>query len=89
MAAVQSFIAESNNRIKGYEQQIAKWDDVLPYEEMTLEDYKDMFPDKALDPLNRPTFWPHTPEEQLDYKRPDEAAAHWEGNVWLDHSSVH
>jgi hypothetical protein len=22
---------------------------------------------QALDPLNKPTFWPHTPEEQLDY----------------------
>lgn len=34
---------------------------------MTLEDFKEAFPDKALDPLNNPTFWPHTPEEQLDY----------------------
>lgn len=42
---------------------------------MTLEDVKDMFPDQALDPLNKPTFWPHNPEEQLDYKRPD-AEAH-------------
>ncbi|ODM75853.1 ATP synthase subunit d, mitochondrial [Orchesella cincta] len=35
---------------------------------MTLEDLKDMFPERALDPLNNPTFWPHNPEEQLDYK---------------------
>ena len=31
---------------------------------MTMEDYRDAFPEQALDPINRPTFWPHTPEEQ-------------------------
>jgi hypothetical protein len=34
---------------------------------------------QALDPLNKPTFWPHTPEEQLDYddsKAPQDAAHH-------------
>lgn len=35
---------------------------------MTMEMYKDLYPDEALDPINRPTFWPHTAEEQLDYK---------------------
>lgn len=34
---------------------------------MTMEDYKDAFPDKAVDPINKPTFWPHGPEDQLDY----------------------
>jgi F-type H+-transporting ATPase subunit d len=33
-----------------------------------MEDFKDAHPDLALDPLNKPTLWPHTPEEQLDYK---------------------
>lgn len=75
LQAAAAFIAASENRIKEAEAKIAKWDDVLPYEEMTLEDVKDMFPDQALDPLNKPTFWPHNPEEQLDYKRPD-AEAH-------------
>jgi hypothetical protein len=34
---------------------------------------------QALDPLNKPTYWPHTPEEQLDYsdpKVPQEEARH-------------
>lgn len=31
---------------------------------MTLEDFKDAHPDLALDPLNRPTIFPHFPEYQ-------------------------
>lgn len=41
---------------------------------MTMEDYADAFPDQALNP-NRPTFWPHNPEEQLDYVNPEKANA--------------
>lgn len=63
---IQAFVSASNGRIKELDAKIKKWDDVLPYEEMTLEDYKDAFPERALDMINRPTFWPHTPEEQLD-----------------------
>jgi len=73
---IKAFIAQSQTRIQQHQAEIAKWDDVLPFEEMTLEDLKDMFPERALDPLNNPTFWPHNPEEQLDYKKPDQAAAH-------------
>jgi len=72
---VKDFIQQSNVRIQNCQAEIAKWDDVLPYEEMTMEDVKDMFPDQTLDPLRRPTFWPHTPEEQLDYKNPEEGTA--------------
>jgi len=73
---IQKFVSESNARIASHKKQIAKWDDVLPYEEMTLEDYKDAFPEKALDPINRPTFWPHNAEEQLDYKEKDAPTPH-------------
>ncbi|OWR43063.1 H+ transporting ATP synthase subunit d [Danaus plexippus plexippus] len=40
-------------------------------EDITLEMYYDLYPNDALDPINRPTMWPHTPEEQLDYKPPE------------------
>ncbi len=33
---------------------------------MTMDDFKDAFPELALDPINRPTMWPHTPEEQIE-----------------------
>jgi len=68
---VAAFVAESKQRIQEYEAKIKKWDSVIPYEEMTMEDFKDAHPDVALDPINKPTFWPHTPEEQLDYKPPE------------------
>lgn len=35
---------------------------------MTMEDYRDSFPEEALDPINNPTFWPHTAEEQGENK---------------------
>lgn len=74
---IQAFIAGSNERIKVNQAGIAKWDDVLPFEEMTLEDFKDAFPEHSLDFINKPTFWPHTPEEQPGYKPPkDQVAAH-------------
>lgn len=41
---------------------------------MTMEDYRDAYPNEALDPINRPTFWPHNPEEQLDYVDPEKKA---------------
>lgn len=44
------------------------------FEDLTLEMYYDMFPQQAFDPVNRPTFWPHTPEEQPGYKTPEQKA---------------
>lgn len=42
---------------------------------MTMEDFRDAHPDIAIDPLNKPTFWPHNAEEQLDYVDPDKQNA--------------
>lgn len=38
---------------------------MIPFEQMTLEDFIETFPNDALDCHNRPTFWPHTISEQL------------------------
>jgi len=69
MQKVQQFIAESNKRIATYQANIAKWDKVLAFEDMTLEDYRDAFPEDAYD-IHRPTLWPHTPEDQPGYVPP-------------------
>lgn len=50
-----------------FKKQLAHIAALIPYDQMTMEDFKDAYPDLALDPINKPTFWPHTPEEQLDY----------------------
>ncbi|KAJ6635352.1 ATP synthase subunit d, mitochondrial [Pseudolycoriella hygida] len=73
---IQQFKAASNARIAEIEKSIKHLQSLLPFEEMTLEDYRDAFPDQALDPINRPTFWPHNPEEQLDYYKDDDKAGH-------------
>ncbi|KAF4520383.1 hypothetical protein B566_EDAN012888 [Ephemera danica] len=62
---VQEYIKSSNDRISGFQSEVQKLRALLPYDQMTMEDYRDAFPDQALDPINRPTFWPHTPEEQV------------------------
>jgi len=72
---VKNFIADSNKKIAEHKDQLGNWDKVLPYEEMTMEDFKNAFPEQALDPINRPTLWPHTPEEQPGYKDKSVAGA--------------
>ena len=71
---VRRFIAESNQRIKDHEAVLAKWASTLPYEEMTIEEYCEAHPDVGWNP-EKPTFWPHNPEEQLDYVEPEIGAA--------------
>ena len=65
-ASVKKFIEESNDRIKQNEAEIKRLEGLLKYSQMTMEDFKDAHPDLALDPLNKPTIWPHTPEYQPD-----------------------
>ncbi|XP_050301499.1 ATP synthase subunit d, mitochondrial [Anthonomus grandis grandis] len=66
-ADIEKFKAESNARIENYKKELAHIAGLLPYDQMTMEDYRDAYPAEALDPINKPTFWPHTPEEQVDY----------------------
>ncbi|XP_012256966.2 ATP synthase subunit d, mitochondrial [Athalia rosae] len=65
LAEVKQFIAESNKRIESYQEELAKIKNLLPYEQMTMEDFHDAHPDLALNTKERPTFWPHTEETQL------------------------
>ncbi|XP_058461869.1 ATP synthase subunit d, mitochondrial [Malaya genurostris] len=58
------FVKESESRIAEHQTQMAQIKSLLPFNQMTMEDYRDAFPDQALDTVNRPTYWPHTPEDQ-------------------------
>lgn len=64
MAKVSQFIADSNQRIAQYEAELKKWAAVLPFEQMTMEDFADAFPDQAWNP-NKPTWWPHDKDSQV------------------------
>ena len=50
-----------------YKKELAHIESLIPYETMTLEEFRDAHPEMAIDPINRPTFWPHTEEAQLEY----------------------
>ena len=69
---MKAWVAESNQRIKTHEETIAKWSSIMPYEQMTQEDFFDAHPDLAIDTVNRPTLWPHYPHLQPGYVEPEE-----------------
>lgn len=72
---IEAFVIASKARIAGSEKSIAHLKSLLPFNQMTMEDYRDAYPDLALDPINNPTFWPHTEEEQLE-NNPKEEGHH-------------
>lgn len=57
-----------------YKKELAHLESLIPYEDMTLEEFKDAHPEIAVDPINKPSFWPHTEEAQPGYleKNPSE-----------------
>lgn len=67
-AEVEAFKKASQERVTNHEKEIGRVKALLPYNQMTMEDYRESYPDLALDPINRPTFWPHTPEEQMGFE---------------------
>ncbi|XP_063701280.1 ATP synthase subunit d, mitochondrial [Culicoides brevitarsis] len=69
---IQQFIVESNKRIEEHKKELAHIASLLPFNQMTYEDFRDSYPEQALDPINRPTYWPHTPEEQPGMEPPKE-----------------
>lgn len=70
---VTAFIASSNSRIAELEGKINHLKSMLPFEQMTMEDFKDAYPDQAIDPINNPTFWPHEPVTEEELKAIEEA----------------
>lgn len=74
-ADIEKFKKDSAERINSHQKEIDHIKSLLPFGQMTLEDYRDSYPDLALDPINKPTFWPHTADEQLDYKPKDHGSA--------------
>jgi len=62
-AKIEKFINESNQRIATASKEIDRVKSLLPFTEMTMEDFRDSYPDIAINP-DKPTIWPHTPEVQ-------------------------
>merc|ERR1712154_44657 len=64
----KAYIAERQGEIDDAKLLLSKIDGLPKSEEMTMEMYATYFPDLAIDPVKRPTFWPHTPAIQPGHK---------------------
>ncbi|XP_045616309.1 ATP synthase subunit d, mitochondrial [Procambarus clarkii] len=65
-AETEVFVKQSEARIVKLKEELVKWENMVPFEQMTMEEYAEQFPDEAIN-LDKPTLWPHTPEEQIGY----------------------
>ncbi|XP_019890256.1 ATP synthase subunit d, mitochondrial isoform X2 [Musca domestica] len=63
---ITEFVKSSNDRIKKYEAEIKRIKNLVPYEQMTMEQFVVDREDLAefIPRQGRPLFWPHNPEEQ-------------------------
>ncbi|CAL8331407.1 unnamed protein product [Merluccius merluccius] len=59
-----AYIEESKARITQYEEQLAKFNNMIPFDQMTVEDLNDTFPETTLDKVKHP-YWPHKPIADL------------------------
>ncbi|NXC43469.1 ATP5H synthase, partial [Penelope pileata] len=58
------YVQASKARIAQYEQQLQKFRNMIPFEQMTFEDLHETFPETRLDKEKYP-FWPHKPIADL------------------------
>ncbi|KAH8366285.1 hypothetical protein KR200_000336 [Drosophila serrata] len=72
---ILEYKAASNERIKEYQEQLEFLSSLKPYDQMTMEEFCCARPLLAPDFINKPTFWPHTPEEQIPGPSDPAAAA--------------
>ncbi|XP_056442763.1 ATP synthase subunit d, mitochondrial-like [Gadus chalcogrammus] len=59
-----AYVEESKVRIAQYEAQLAKLTNMIPFDQMTVEDLNDTFPETKLDKVKYP-YWPHKPIAEL------------------------
>nr|XP_060620696.1 ATP synthase subunit d, mitochondrial [Anolis sagrei ordinatus] len=59
-----SYVQASKDRIVQYEKELQKFKNMIPFDQMTLDDYFEAFPETRLDKEKYP-FWPHKPIADL------------------------
>ncbi|XP_026870607.2 ATP synthase subunit d, mitochondrial-like [Electrophorus electricus] len=59
-----SYIEASSARIAGYEKELEKFKNMVPFDQMTIEDLNAAFPETKLDKVKYP-YWPHKPIAEL------------------------
>ena len=58
------FLSLSKTRIQEYEKELEKMRNIIPFEQMTIENLNDVFPETKLD-RRKYLYWPHKPFENL------------------------
>ncbi|KAG6449973.1 hypothetical protein O3G_MSEX006332 [Manduca sexta] len=69
-AEIKKYCADVQKDIEAAKKELERIKALPKFDEMTMETYYDMYPEYALDFVKKPTFWPHTPEEQEGYEEP-------------------
>ncbi|KAB0359203.1 hypothetical protein FD754_003359, partial [Muntiacus muntjak] len=63
-APVDAEEKDSKTRIQEYEKELEKTRNIIPFDQMTIEDLNEVFPETKLDKKKYP-YWPHKPIESL------------------------
>ena len=58
------FLSLSKTRIQEYEKELEKMRNIIPFDQMTIENLNEVFPETKLDKKKYP-YWPHKPIESL------------------------
>ncbi|KAJ8390680.1 hypothetical protein AAFF_G00100600 [Aldrovandia affinis] len=59
-----AYVEASKARISQYEKELEKFQNMIPFDQMTIEDLNDTFPETKLDKEKHP-YWPHKPITDL------------------------
>ncbi|XP_018560155.1 ATP synthase subunit d, mitochondrial [Lates calcarifer] len=59
-----AYIEASKARIAQYEKVLDKFKNMIPFDQMTIEDLNETFPETKLDKVKHP-YWPHKPIAEL------------------------
>nr|XP_006635372.2 PREDICTED: ATP synthase subunit d, mitochondrial [Lepisosteus oculatus] len=58
------YIEASKARVEQYEKELEKFKNMIPFDQMTIEDLNETFPETKLDKEKYP-YWPHKPIADL------------------------
>ncbi|XP_029456439.1 ATP synthase subunit d, mitochondrial isoform X2 [Rhinatrema bivittatum] len=59
-----AYVEDSKIRIIQYEKELKKFQNMIPFDQMTIEDLNEAFPETKLDKEKYP-YWPHKPVSEL------------------------
>lgn len=59
-----AYIEESKARVVQYEKKLDNFNNMIPFDQMTIEDLNEIFPETKLDKVKHP-YWPHKPISEL------------------------